>query len=57
MMAAFYIWLCGGLPATLLVLECRPHSMGQWLAAIGIVVLWPLALLAFFIALLRSEEA
>lgn len=56
MNSAFFAWLCGAVPAAMLVLDCRPRSLGEWLAAGAIVVLWPLAVLAFFVAMLRSVD-
>lgn len=55
MSLALIIWLCGGIPAIAIALECRPCSVGEWLGAIMIVVFWPLAILVFFLALLRGE--
>jgi len=50
------MWLCGGVPAIALALECRPSSLGEWLGAVGIVAFWPLCLLVFFFALLFGKE-
>lgn len=52
----FLIWLCGGLPAIALALECRPHSIVEWLTALALVIFWPLAMFAFFVAMMRGED-